>query len=380
MRPMSSFRRRSPLSTRWSLALLSCGALAALTACRSGGEEPDTSDTEVGATETETEASADGDTGTDTGTDTPACAAQTAGETMACVDGDLYTSDLGFIADIRVPGSTHWQAVQDMCTDRLMELGFEVELHDYGSGVNVIGTLPGTNPDAGRVIIGAHYDHLEDCTGADDNATGVAAVLEIARVLAEVETPGTLVVACWDEEELGLLGSDAHVQRDVDVGDSESIVAAFAFDMIGYTDDEPGSQSVPDGFDFLFPTQYAELEANEFRGDFLFWISDDAMTPLGVAFDGFAATLDLPTLGASLDNDLKKSPLLADLRRSDHASFWDRDLPGMFFNDSANFRYASYHCLDGGDDLIANLDLPFAVDVTKAATATIAVALGRSAG
>ena len=58
-----------------------------------------------------------------------------------CVDKDRYVEDLTFIADVRAPGSTHWQEVQDLCADRLTDLGYEVDLFEYGSGVNVVGRL-----------------------------------------------------------------------------------------------------------------------------------------------------------------------------------------------------------------------------------------------
>lgn len=366
-------RARIPLPTLASAPLVAV-ALASLTACPGDDGEGSSGNDEVAATDETTETAGD-ETGEDGGGPEP-CAAQTPAEVLDCVDAEAYTADLEFIADLRVPGSTHWQAVQELCVDRLTELGFSVELHDYGTGVNVLGTLPGDDPTLANeaVIIGAHYDHIPECTGADDNATGVAAVLELARVFSTVETPRPLVVACWDEEELGLIGSDAHAQRTLDEG--QVVTAAFAYDMIGFTDDSPNSQSVPEGFDLLFPAEYATLEANEFRADFLFWVSDEATEALGEALDGFAETRGIPTIGAPLTDALKTSPLLADLRRSDHASFWDRDLPAMFLNDTADFRYPSYHCFDGGDDSIAKLDVEFAVDVSAATAGTVAQALG----
>lgn len=355
----------------WTAKATPIALLATLGCTSEPSSDGETSTTDATTdVDTDTDADADAsDTETDTGE--PACPAQTAAELMDCVDPARYADDLEFVADIRVPGTTHWQAVQDMCFDRLAELGYAVELHDYGTGINVLGTRPGTDAADETVIIGAHYDHIPECTGADDNATGVAAALEAARVLAEVPTSRTIVIACWDEEELGLIGSDAHAQATVDDGDTLS--AVFALDMIGYANSEPDTQTVPAGFDLLFPEQYANLEANEFRGDFLFWVTDLAMQPIGEAAVGFSAQVGLPELGATLDDDLKKSDLLADLRRSDHASFWDRDLPGMFFNDTANFRYSAYHCADG-DDALANVDTDFAVKVTQVVTASAATA------
>src|SRR5690606_20146741 len=130
-----------------------------------------------------------------------------------CVEAARYQADLEAIAMPREPESAHWQAVQDLCAERLEGLGFTVERHAYATGVNVIGVREGTSEPQRRVLVGAHYDHIAGCAGADDNASGVAGALEAARVLAMASFPRTLVVACWDEEERGLIGSRAYAER-----------------------------------------------------------------------------------------------------------------------------------------------------------------------
>ena len=364
-------------------ALVSVGLALSLGACKADpvAEETDLTATAT-ATATATEAGSEsgaetesGETETETGTETEGgCAAESPATLMECVERPRYEQDLGFVADLRVPGSTHWQAVQDLCADRLGELGYTVELADYGTGVNVIGVKPGTSMPGERVLVGAHYDHIPGCTGADDNATGVAAILEIARVLADVPTPRTLVITCWDEEELGLVGSKAQAQAAIDDGDV--LTAVFSFDMVGYADPSPGAQEVPGGFDLAFPDLYKSLQDADFRGDFLFWVGDEAMGPLAAELEGFAATVGLPILGAALEDAIKNTDIVADLRRSDHASFWAQDVPAMLLNDTGDFRYKSYHCLDGNDDTLDRLDNGFTVKVIQAMTATAAVALG----
>jgi hypothetical protein len=343
-------------------------------ACKSDGD-PNASEStgESSAGTSASTESAGSESESETGDLPPACPGQTPAELMDCVDTELYVADLEFVSDERTPGSPHWQAVQDLCADRLTELGYEVTLESYGTGINVVGLRPGTSLPNEHVIVGGHYDHIPACSGADDNGTGIAATLEIARILADIPTPRTLMITCWDEEELGLIGSAAQAQAALD--DGLVITGAFSLDSIGYASSEPDSQVVPDGFNLLFPDEYAELEANQFRGDFLLWVSDDSMGDVGSSLNGFADTLGLPTIGTALTDELKLSPLLADLRRSDHASFWDLDIPAMFFNDTGEFRYPGYHCGEG-DDTVDRVTQEFAIEVTKVAVASTAVALG----
>jgi hypothetical protein len=104
---------------------------------------------------------------------------------------------------------------------------------------NVIGVLPGTDPAvAGEaVMIGAHYDHLgreggDVYPGADDNASGTAVVLGLARSLAASPPARTLVFILFSGEEMGLLGSDHHVRHPSAVP-VERMVAMLNFDMVG---------------------------------------------------------------------------------------------------------------------------------------------------
>ncbi|MBL4687371.1 MAG: M20/M25/M40 family metallo-hydrolase [Nannocystaceae bacterium] len=289
-----------------------------------------------------------------------------------CVEKDRYVEDLTFIADVRAPGSAHWQEVQDLCADRLTDLGYEVDLFEYGSGVNVVGRKVGTTAAEEIVVIGAHYDHIPDCVGADDNATGVAGVLEIARVLADGSFPRTLMVACWDEEEQGLLGSIAFVQWAV--ASAADIAIYFNFDMIGFASDEPDSQAFPPGIDLLFPTQLAEVEANDNRADFVVAIADEYAHDQMVSLEMHANAVGLPNLVGQLSATLKNEDLVADLRRSDHAPFWVADFPAIFLSDSANFRNGAYHCLNG-EDTLDTLDHDFATGVVQATVGAVVDAL-----
>lgn len=308
-------------------------------------------------------------------TGTPAgCGTATATALAQCVDADAIADDVGFIADIRTPGSPHWLAVQELCVDRLTMLGYDVELQQYATGVNVIGRLAGTETPDEVVLVGAHYDHIPDCMGADDNATGVAGVLEAARVLATADArPRTVAIACWDEEELGLVGSTAWVEEGQAAG--ETVVAYLNYDMIGYASAEPDTQLIPTGFDAVFPEQYGQVEANEFRGDFVLVVADDLATAPAEAYEAHAATAGLPTVSAILDQFSKNSDLFSDLRRSDHAAFWLADIPAIFLTDTGEFRNSAYHCMSG-EDTVSSLDLGFTARVVAATIGAAAETAG----
>jgi hypothetical protein len=367
--------REMTLPRRLALLLcpLACGSVDADTAGLSttGGSTTAASDSSGAPTSTGS-AGSTGSTGDPTTGGVDPCTASP--QALAdCVDPAAYTSDLQFIADIRTPGSPHWQAVQDLCADRLTELGYEVQLHKYSTGINVVGRRVGASLPNEIVLVAAHYDHIAACKGADDNATGVAATLEIARMLAKPEFDRTVMIACWDEEELGLKGSEAFVP--LIAAAKTDIVVNFNFDAIGFRSSEPNTQEVPQGFDLVFKDVYTALEADQFRGDFIAIITSSLAKSHALAYAAAADRIGLPQYVIALPAGQETSDLFGDLRRSDHASFWDAGYPAVFLTDTAEFRNPDYHCM-GGPDEVSDLDLDFAANVTRATVEASAVALG----
>ncbi|MCR9161002.1 MAG: M28 family peptidase [Nannocystaceae bacterium] len=348
------------------------------------GEDPDPaagSTGHDGASDASTQAAAtDGSSGpasggADSSSGGPVACTDSPDAMADCVDQALYVDSLQFVAQTRAPTEPHWQVVQDHLAQQLTAFGYEVELDVYETGTNVIGRLRGTLGTS-DVIISAHYDSVSDCEGADDNASGVAGALEAARVLAMGEYENDLVIAFWDQEEVGLIGARSYVNRAVDRGDD--VAANYNLEMIGYTDDTPGAQSVPTGFDLVFPEGYAQVEDHEFRGDFITLVADDLIAEGAAAFVEQAQRLELRTIHLELDASLKTSPLLSDLRRSDHAPFWDVDYPAMMITDTSEFRYPNYHC-NPAPDVVEDLDHPFSrkvVAATVGASAQTLVLLG----
>lgn len=305
------------------------------------------------------------DAGSDGGA--PACRGDDLAELGSCVDEARLLEDLEYVAEPRIPGSSHWRAVQDLCAERLTALGFDVELHSYGpdgeTGINVVGTLPGSSKAEEAVLVAAHYDSVDSCPGADDNASGVAGVLEVARLLSRGSWERSLMVACWDEEELGLVGSSAFV--DDLAGRPVQPVQVLTFEMIGFSSEEPQSQEIPFGFGLLFPDAVAAVEANERRGDFIAVVADEASRPAVAAFTDGAEGLGLPAVHLEAADGVKTSSILADLQRSDHYPFWEIDVPAIMLTDTAEFRNVRYHCTEGSDE-VSVLDVHFAGRVVGA--------------
>lgn len=116
------------------------------------------------------------------------------------------------------------------------ELGIEATSHDYGTGTNIIASIPATGPSQGTLVLGAHYDTVPGSPGANDNATGIAVITAAARHLAETpcRTHDVLVVA-FDEEEIGLVGSTAFATKLV--VDRTPVVSVHTIDQIGWDAD-----------------------------------------------------------------------------------------------------------------------------------------------
>jgi Zn-dependent M28 family amino/carboxypeptidase len=285
------------------------------------------------------------------------------------VDAGRYAEDLRLVAAIRPPGSPHWQAVQDRCFAVFDAAGFStVRFEVDGAGTSVVGRKDGSKPELPGIVVGAHYDHIADCPGADDNASGTAAVLELARVLGAETWERSLTVACWDEEETGMHGSRAWI--DAAVADGRSFALYLNFDAMAYASTAPNSQKLPPGIDVLFAKQVEMLAAREFRADFIAVLADASASASAARLLAHANRLELPIALLEVPQALKNEPLLADLRRSDHASFWHHDIPAVFLSDTADFRTDTYHCT-GRPDTVETLDLEFATKVVRTAAGAL---------
>lgn len=219
-----------------------------------------------------------------------------------------------------------------------------------GAWMNVIGDRH-AGSDAPLCIIGAHLDSVEKTPGADDNASGAAALLALAEWAGGRPRPGgrcTIRFAAFNLEEWGMVGSAEHAMKLREAG--RKVPAMLSLEMIGYTDRLPGSQKYPPGVGVGRPK----------TGDFISVVgnlsSRDLVKKVGAALgtqrDLPVETLALPGAAAAL--------IGASL--SDHASFWRCGYPGVMVGDTAFYRNPNYHL---PSDILETLDLAFLEKVTR---------------
>lgn len=300
------------------------------------------------------------------------CSAASPEGLAGCLEKSRYHDDLVTLAVPRPADSAGASAAQGFCQARLASLGYQVELDAYGTGTNVLGWKQGTTRPSEIVIVSAHYDSVPGCPGADDDGSGLAGVLEAARALAMGSFERTLLVACWDEEELGLLGSKAFADRAATQAlDVRGMISA---EMIGYADHTPNSQRLPAGFEVLFPNPSFTLAENEYRGDFITVVASSNAADLATGIETAGGAIELPVIRLDVPDGLLNSDVVADLRRSDHAPFWAHGYPAIMLTDTANFRNAAYHCQQG-QDTVDRLDDEFTLAVLRATVQAVATTL-----
>ncbi len=193
------------------------------------------------------------------------------------------------------------------------------------------------------VVVGAHYDSAHDTPAANDNGSGVAALLEVARVLSGRKFARELRFVAFTNEEppyfqTELMGSWQYA-RECSERD-EQVVAMLSLETLGYYSDEPGSQQYPPVASWFYPS----------RGDFLAFVGNLPSRQLARrsvgAFRNSGA--QLPSEGGALPASLPG------VGWSDHWAFWQFDYPAVMVTDTAPFRYPHYHT---PEDTFDKLDL-----------------------
>jgi Zn-dependent M28 family amino/carboxypeptidase len=217
----------------------------------------------------------------------------------------------------------------------LASFGYEVRRQRYQvSGQtceNLEAVVQGTDKPENILLIGAHYDSVQGCPGANDNATGVAAMLAIARTFAKTRPSCTMRFVAFTNEESPFfqsrhMGSRVYAQRSHACG--EKIVLMLSLETIGYYSDEPGSQRYPFPFSFFYPS----------TANFIAFVSNmENASWVRQLLAAFRRHTQFPSEGGALWE------WIPGVAWSDHWSFWKEGYPAVMVTDTAPNRYPHYH-------------------------------------
>lgn len=213
---------------------------------------------------------------------------------------------------------------------------------------NWILQIPGSNSNRPAVVVGAHYDTVPGCPGADDNASGLAVLLELAQHFTLHPPKSSLYLVAFDLEEYGLAGSRAYANRLKQ--QKTRLRLMLSLEMLGYCDSTPGSQRYPARFlEALYPD----------RGDFIALIGNWQTVPTLLQLQHSFQQAGAPCQWLPM---IRQGHVLPDTRRSDHAAFWDAGYPAVLVTDTSDLRNPNYH---QACDRIETLDLDFLTRVCQ---------------
>ena len=236
------------------------------------------------------------------------------------------------------------QAAIDYLRGELVQAGYNVTEKTYNvqvhAATNLEAELVGSDGSAGIVVVGAHYDSVTGTVGADDNATGIAAVLELARDLRGSKMRRTVRFVLFVNEEppyfqteqMGSFAYARHLQHD-----GVPVSAMTSLEMLGFYSDAPGSQKYPALLNLFYPS----------HGNFIGFVGNSESRDLvRRATRRFRESAQFPSEGVAAPASLPG------VGWSDQWSFWQQGYPAIMITDTAIFRYPYYHTpLDTVDKL-----------------------------
>lgn len=225
----------------------------------------------------------------------------------------------------------------DYIAAHLRRLGYEVKEQRYVTrhglaSRNIWVEIAPMDGTAGWLVVGAHYDSAGNAPGANDNGSGVAAVLELAR-LFENWTPerrGVILVLFANEEPPYFRTDDMGSRRFAKLlaDGKRSVSGMMCLETIGWFDDRPGSQEYPPPLSALFSN----------KGDFLAFVAmPGSRTFMHRVLGNFREVSPIPTIGGVAPS------FIPGIDWSDHASFAAQSMPAVMITDTAPFRYPHYH-------------------------------------
>lgn len=288
------------------------------------------------------------------------------------IDAETVMSQLRALPAPRSPGSSGHAAGRAFLESRLRELGYTPRLQSFGwagaPGVDLqnLEISLGHGDQAGPVLlVCAHYDTVPFSPGADDNGSGVAVLLELARRLSGKDLGLEVRLVFLDAEEVGLVGSRAYLEA-LGAVQRARIVGVINLESVGYADRRPGSQAMPEFTRML-------LDPGS-TGDFVLIVANQDSAWLGSQVHHALGATSQGQLRSVLYDRLPGAGwLVPDSRRSDHASFWDAGISAVMLTDTAPFRNPHYH---RRSDLPATLDGEFLAAVARGVERAVIVLAG----
>ena len=224
------------------------------------------------------------------------------------------------------------------------DMGYAVAAQRFQSGPAEVRNIEVEMAGQGRhdeiIVIGAHYDSVIGSPGANDNGSGVAAVIELARLLRKARPARTLRFVAFANEEQPFfkteeMGSRFYARRSQQRRDN--IVAMLSLETIGYYSDRPGSQRYPFPLGFFYPS----------AGNFIAFVSNLASRPLlHKALAAFRRHAEFPSEGVAAP------AFIPGVDWSDHWSFWKEGSPALMVTDTAPYRYPHYHTVQDTPDKV----------------------------
>jgi Zn-dependent M28 family amino/carboxypeptidase len=246
------------------------------------------------------------------------------------------------------------QAAADYVFQNFAAMGYAPRRQSFTFMKEEVGNvIAGDEHPGGYYILGAHFDTVAGTPGADDNASGVAVLLEVARLARNLTPPRPWAFIGFTCEEPPAfftpdMGSRVYVKRARQ--QKANILGMLCLEMVGYYSQAPHSQSLPLPLKLMgYPT----------TGNFIGLVSDRRSRPLmerlAAAIQG-GCRLPTVTLAVPLGGHI-----LPEVRLSDHANFWDEGYPAIMLTDTAFMRNPNYH---GPGDVMDRLDLTAMTELT----------------
>jgi Zn-dependent M28 family amino/carboxypeptidase len=230
---------------------------------------------------------------------------------------------------------TKLNAAADFIAQRFRELGYQtadqVFSVDRQDVKNIEVELPGSDKIEEIIIIGAHYDSCFGTTGANDNATGVAALIELARLVRDNTLNRTMRFVAFVNEEppffqTNEMGSYVYAKRARQR--KENIIAMLSLETIGYYNDAQGSQKYPFPFSLFYPNV----------GNFIGFVGNlESKDLVQEAIASFRNKTKFPSQG------IAAAQWLPGIGWSDQWAFWKENYPAIMITDTAPYRYPYYH-------------------------------------